>query len=262
MNLGLEGKTALLAGASAGLGGATARALAVEGVNLFISARGEARLEAMAGAIRHETGVKVTPIVADHGTKEGRAGLLAACPDPDILVTCSSPPRFTEDYREITETDWHATLATTMIGPIELMRSVVDGMVDRKFGRIVNIGTAAAKNPLFLRMLSGPPRSALVNYSVALSKRVARHDVVINNVLPGLFMTPGLEAIFQEEARKRGTTYDNEVVDFVRRWRVPAQCLGQPEDFGSLCAFLCSRHARYLIGQSIAIDGGLGTGLF
>jgi len=262
VNLGIAGRRAIVAGGSAGIGRSSARALAAEGVEIVLSARGEARLVAAAKAIAEETGSKVTPVVADHSTAEGRARLLAACPEPDILVVTCSPPATTEDFRDITVEDWNGTVATTLVGPIELVRCVVDGMAARGFGRIVNIATGAAKNPVEVRLLSGPTRSALVNYSVAVSKVMARHNVIMNCVLPGMFHTPTIRERFEERARANGTTYEEETAKFVARWNIPAGRFGDPDDLGDIVAMFCSRQANFVVGQSLVVDGGLTNSLF
>ena len=262
MDLGIAGRKAIVAGASAGMGKAAALALAREGVEIFLSARGEERLIAAAAEIAAETGVKVTPVVADHGAAEGRAALLAACPEPDILVITCSPPKSTADFRDITPEDWHASAATTLVGPIELMRATVDGMAARGFGRVVNIATIAAKNPAEARLLSGPTRSALANYCVAISKGLARHNVIINTILPGMFHTATTGANFTAQAAANGTSYDEEVAKSVKSLRIPARRFGDPEDVGAFVAMFCSRHAGYVVGQSLVIDGGLINSLF
>lgn len=262
MDLGIAGKTALVAGGSAGLGGAAARALAREGAALVISARGEARLTAAADAIRAETGVSVTAVVADHGTADGRARLAEACPAPDLLVTSVSPPPTREDYTAITVADWQASVDATMIGPIELMRMFAPGMAERGYGRIVTIGTVAAKYPSAQRLLSGPTRSAVANYAHALSKKLARHNVAINMLLPGLFMTPGLESNLARQAEEQGATPDEMREKMLGRWRIPARRLGDPDEFGALCAMFCSAQMGFAIGQSMVVDGGLGSSVF
>lgn len=262
MDLGISGKTALVAGGSAGLGKASAMALAREGVRLFVSARGEQRLLATAQDIRDATGAAVTAVVANHGTEAGRRALADACPAPDILVITFSPPPFTDDYRHISIGEWQESIDTTLIGSIELMRHFSQGMVERGFGRIVNIGTIAAKYPIAQRILSGSTRAAVTNYAVGLAKVVARHDVVINSIMPGIFQTPGLDESFVRLAEKNGTTAEAEADRFLRRLSIPARTYGDPDDLGALCAMLCSRHARYVVGQSLAVDGGLGSGLF
>jgi 3-oxoacyl-[acyl-carrier protein] reductase len=257
LDLGIAGKTALLAGASAGMGKAAAMAMAREGATIYLSARGEDRLRDAAREIAASTGASVTPVVADHGTAKGRATLLAACPAPDIMVVTCAPPRTTESYKDIREDEWAETLATSLIGPIELMRQVVDGMASRGFGRIINIGTGAAKYPAEIRLLSGPSRAALCNYSVAVSKRVARHNVTINTILPGMFHTATIKDRFEALARANGSSYEIETQKFADEWRIPAGRFGDPDDVGAFCAMLASRFASFVIGQSIVIDGGI-----
>lgn len=262
MDLDIAGKTALVAGGSAGLGGASALALAREGARLIVSARGEARLRAAAEAIRAETGAEVECVVADHGTEAGRAALAAACPAPDILVITFSPPPMTSDYRQVTAEEWRAVLDTMVIGSIELMRHYGEGMAERGFGRIVNISTIAAKYPLALRMLSGASRAAIANYAAGLAKHLARRNVAINAILPGIFTTPGLEQSFVDAAARSGNSPDAEAEAFLRRFNIPARTYGEPQDVGAICALLCSRYAGYIVGQSLSVDGGLGDAIF
>lgn len=262
MDLGIRGKKAIINGGSAGLGRGSALALAREGVDLVICARGEERLRTACEEIARETGVSVTPVVADHSTPEGRAKVLAACPDPDILVMTCSPPVVTGDYRSIEPQDWLDSLATTLLSPVEMVRAVIDGMVARRWGRIVNIGTGAAKFPTEIRILSGAPRAALNNYMVAVAKKVARHNVVINNLLPGMHHTATIEERYSALAARNGTTYEEEVRKFAREWRIPVGDFGNAEDFGAFTALLCSQQARYVIGQSLVIDGGIGNTTF
>lgn len=262
MDLGIRGRKAIVAGASAGLGRASAEALAREGVEIFLSARGEERLFRAAQEIRAAAGAKVTPIVADHSKEEGRDRVLAACPEPDILVMTCAPPRMTEDYREITVAEWHESIDATMIGPIEMMKAVIDGMARRKWGRIVNIATGAAKYPAEVRLLSGPARAALVNFTVAISKKVAKDNVVINNLLPGMFHTDTIRERFGDSARANGTSYEEETDRFAAAWRIPAGRFGKPDDLGAFCALFCSEQANFTIGQSLVIDGGLIHGMF
>ena len=262
MDLGLRGKRALLAGASAGMGRAVAEALAAEGATIVMSARGKDRLHDAAREIADATGATITPVVADHGSAEGRATLLAACPEPDILVVTCSPPRATTGPGDVAAAEWMETLETTLVGPIELIRSVVDGMAARKFGRVVNIGTAAAKNPHAMRLLSGPARAALANYSVAIGKRLARDGVTINSILPGMFDTPGSRALLERAATANGTSYDEEVRRFVAGIGIPAGRFGDPADVGAFVAMLCGRYGGFITGQSIVIDGGLTNSVF
>jgi 3-oxoacyl-[acyl-carrier protein] reductase len=255
MDLGIAGRKAIVAGGSAGMGFSSAKALAREGVEIFLSARGEARLLASADALARETGARVTPVVADHSTELGRSRLLSACPAPDIMVITCAPPRITEDYRDIAGDEWREAMETTFIGPVELMKMALDGMVDRGFGRIVNIGTGAAKAPAMIRMLSGPARSALLNYTVALSKHLCTRNVIINNILPGMFHTATIAERFGAWAAENGTTYEEETQKFVAKWNIPAGRFGDPDDLGAFVAMFCSRQANYVVGQSLVIDG-------
>ena len=262
MDLGLNGKRALLAGASAGMGKEAARALAREGATLFISARGEERLLAAAREIAAETGASVTPVLADHGTAAGRAALLAACPEPDLLVITCSPPRATAGFDDVDAAEWMRTLEETLVGPIELMRAVLPGMAARRFGRVVNIGTGAAKNPHEMRLLSGPPRAALANWSVSVAKKLIRDNVTLNAILPGMFDTPGSREMLEARAAQRGTSFEEEKRHFIDTIGIPAGRFGDPADVGAFVAMLCGRHGSFVTGQSIVIDGGLINSVF
>ena len=256
MDLGIRGRKAIVNGGSAGMGKAAAFALAREGVDLVLSARGEARLHATAEEIAAATGVRVVPVVADHSQTEGFTRILAACPAPDILVGTCSPPPMTEDYRAINAAQWQASLDTGLLSPVQFMNAVLDGMVQRRWGRIVNIASIAAKYPLELRILSGAPRAALINYAGAVAQRVARHGVTINNVLPGMFHTAFTQEQLGARALANGTTYDEEVTSFAENFRIAARRFGDTQDVGTLVAWLCSQFAGYITGQSIVIDGG------
>ncbi len=262
MDLGIRGKTAIVNGGSAGMGRGSALALANEGVNLYISARSQERLENTCRELAEVSGSKVTPIVADHSTPEGREAILSACPEPDILVTNCSPPPFTGDYKTVAREDWMTNLEVTLLSPVEFMKQVVPGMVERGWGRVVNIGTGAAKFPAEVRILSGPPRAALVNYSVAVAKAVARHNVMINNVLPGMHHTAAIEDRYKAAAKAHGTSYEEEVQKFIDEWRIPANKFGDSEDFGAFVALFCSEQAAYVTGQSLVIDGGITNATF
>lgn len=262
MDLGIRGRKALVNGGSAGLGKGSAKALAAEGVELYISARGEERLLATAEEIRRETGATVIPIVADHASDAGREKILSVCPDPDILVGTCSPAPFTPDFRAVTVEQWHEHLATGLISPIEFIRATVDGMCERGFGRIVNISTAASKFPAELRTLSGPPRAALSNYTVGVAKAVAKYNVTINNLLPGMHHTGTAEERFGAMAQEQGTTYEQVVQNWIDEWRIPANRFGNIDEFGAICALFCSQHASYIVGQSLVVDGGVTTSTF
>lgn len=256
MDLGIRGRKAIVNGASAGMGKEAAFALAREGVDLVLSARGAARLRATADEIAAETGVNVLAVAADHSTAQGRACILAACPSPDILVATCSPPPMTEDYRAIEEAQWQQSIETGLLSPVHYMRAVLDAMVERRWGRIVNIATVAAKYPLELRILSGAPRAALINYAGAVALRVAPHNVTVNNVLPGMFHTAFTHDLFSARAKAAGTSYEEEVGKFAVDYRIAARRFGDPRDIGALVAWLCSDFASYITGQSIVMDGG------
>lgn len=262
MDLGIKGRKALVNGGSAGLGKGSAKALAMEGVELYISARGEERLMAAADEIRRATGAKVIPIVADHASDEGREKILSICPDPDILVGTCSPAPFTPDFRQVTVAQWQEHLALGLISPIEFMRATIDGMCERGFGRIVNISTGASKFPAELRALSGPPRAALSNYTVAISKAVAKYNVTINNLLPGMHHTATSEERFGAIAKEKGTSYEQVVQDWINEWRIPANRFGDIDEFGAICALFCSNQAGYIVGQSLVVDGGVTNSTF
>ncbi|HEX7710244.1 MAG TPA: SDR family oxidoreductase [Sphingomonadaceae bacterium] len=262
MDLGISGRKAIVNGGSAGMGRSAALALAREGVEVFVSARTEERLVRACREIAEETGARVVPICADHSDPEGRERILAACPEPDILVGTCAPPPMTPDYRAITDAQWRESIDISLLSPVEFMRRVLDGMVERKWGRVVNIATVAAKYPGEIRALSGSTRAALVNYTVAVSKVVAKHNVVINNLLPGMHHTATVEEQFGARARANGTTYEQEVAEFSREWRIAAGRFGDADDVGAFVAMFCSEFANYITGQSLVIDGGATTSTF
>jgi 3-oxoacyl-[acyl-carrier protein] reductase len=254
MDLGIGGRTALVAGGSAGLGGASAQLLAAEGANLVVSARGEARLNAFAAEVAAASGVKVTPVAADHSTEEGRAKLLAACPNPDILVISCSPPAYVDDLTAIPEAQWLEALHTAFLGPIALMSAVLPGMGERGFGRIVNIGTVSGKAPWDRRVLSGAPRSALLNYVHSVSKRFADKNVTLNTLLPGMFATEAAMGRFGENPEAA-------MLEQARKMRIPAGRFGRPEELAQACVMLCGAQAGFITGQSLVLDGGATTSL-
>lgn len=262
MDLGIRGRKAIVNGGSAGLGRASALALAREGVDLVVSARGEQRLLEACQAIARETGVAVVPVVADHGSDAGREAILAACPDPDILVGTCSPPPFTDDYRQISTEQWRETLDNALLSPVQFMQSVVEGMVERGWGRIVNIASLAAKSPDILRALSGAPRAALTNYSVGLARAVARHNVTINTLLPAMHDTDGIRAIYTERGAAKGRSYEEEVAAQIQALGIPAGRFGNADDAGAIVAMFCSAQANYVTGQSLVVDGGVSRSLF
>lgn len=257
MDLGLRGRKAIVNGGSAGLGYASALALAREGVDLTVSARGETRLQAACAAISSETGVKVTPVVADHASDDGRKRIIDACPEPDILVGTSSPPRLVLDYRTMSEAELRQSIELGLISPFAFIQEIADGMAERGWGRIVNVASSAVKFPMQLRILSGAPRAALINYTVSIAKALAGRNVTINTLLPALHLTEGTRSIFEPIALARGATYEEEIARQIETLAIPAGRFGDPADFGSLVVFFCSSQAGYVTGQSLVVDGGL-----
>lgn len=257
MDLGIRGRNAIINGGSAGLGYGTAMALAGEGVNLFISARNSERLERACDAIRSATGATVHAIVADHATVEGRERILEHCPEPDIFVGTCSPPPYIEDFRDISDADWRANLDLTFISPVEFIRTIVDGMCQRGWGRILNIATAAVKFPHRWRILSGAPRAALVNYTVAVARVVAPHGVTINSLLPAMHDTDGIRDIYAKRAAEKGISLEEELEDAIRTIGIPAGRFGSEIDFGAIAAMFCSQQSNYITGQSLVVDGGV-----
>jgi len=261
MDLGISGKNALVCGASKGLGRACAEALAKEGVNVTLVARNAATLEATANEIRQLAGsqVKVTVVAADITTPEGRKQALAACPQPDILVTnAGGPPP--GDFRNWEREQWIAAVDANMLTPIELIRATVDGMMGRGFGRIINITSSAVKAPIDILGLSNGARAGLTGFIAGVSRTTVHKNVTINNLLPGPFETDRLWATFDAAAKSTGKDLDSLVS--ARRDSNPAKRFGTPAEFGAFCAFLCSAHASYMTGQNILLDGGAYPGTF
>lgn len=259
MDFGIRGRTALVCAASKGLGKGCAIALAREGVPLVITARGRDALEATAEEIRKETGVKVITVAGDIATAEGRAQALAACPKPDILVNnAGGPPP--GDFRQWSREDWLKAIDANMLTPIELIKSTVDGMIERKFGRIVNITSSAVKAPIAELGLSNGARSGLTGFIAGIARRTAAHNVTINNLLPGRFWTDRLRSNAEHNARQQGKTVE-EVKQALEK-TIPAGRFGTAEEFGQLCAYLCSAQASYFTAQNVLIDGGAYPGTF
>ncbi|HUK05556.1 MAG TPA: SDR family oxidoreductase [Burkholderiales bacterium] len=253
MDLGIKGKTALVCAASKGLGKGCARALAKEGVNLVITARGREALEATAAEIRKATGVTVAAVAGDITTAEGRAAALAACPSPDILVNnAGGPPP--GDFRNWAREDWLRALDANMLTPIELIKATVDGMIARKFGRIVNITSGAVRMPIAELGLSNGARTGLTGFVAGLARQTVAHNVTINGLLPGPFDTDRLRSNLKFNAQKLGKPEAE--LEKTRIQANPAKRFGNIEEFGAACAFLCSVHAGYITGQNLLLDGG------
>jgi 3-oxoacyl-[acyl-carrier protein] reductase len=259
MDLGIAGRKALVCAASKGLGKGCAMALAQDGVELLILARGKEALEATAAEIRAATGATVATLACDITTPEGRRAALAALPDPDILVTnAGGPPP--GDFREWDRETWIKAIDANMLTPIELIRATVDRMIERRFGRIVNITSSAVKAPIDVLGLSNGARSGLTGFIAGLARKTVRHNVTINNLLPGAMDTDRLAAIVAATAKSRQQPV--EVVRAERAAAIPAGRYGTIEEFGATCAFLCSRQASYITGQNVLVDGGAYPGTF
>ena len=260
MDLGIKGRRALVCASSRGLGRGCAFALAAEGVHVTVTARTAETLAATAAAIRRaHPDVEVVEVVGDITTTEGRAAALAACPAPDILINnAGGPPA--GDFRDWDRETWIGALDANMLTPIELIKATVDGMIARKFGRIVNITSSAVKAPIAVLGLSNGARSGLTGFVAGLARQTVRHNVTINNLLPGAFETDRLRDTLVARAKGDGI----EPEEMLRRVRDqnPAGRLGTPDEFGAICAFLCSVHAGFMTGQNILPDGGTYPGTF
>jgi 3-oxoacyl-[acyl-carrier protein] reductase len=263
MDLGLKGKAALVCAASKGLGRGCARALAREGADLVIVARGAEALEATAQALRDECGVKVAAVAADITSAEGRARALDAAralrhgaPAAfDIVVTnAGGPPP--GDFRAFDREAWLRALDANMLTPIELLKATVDGMATRGWGRIVNITSSSVKAPIAHLGLSNGARSGLTGFVAGVARQVAAQGVTINNLLPGQFATDRLLATMARDGQ------DVEAVQRARRAAIPAGRFGDPDEFGAACAFLCSVQAGYITGQNLLLDGGAYPGTY
>ena len=259
MDFGIAGKKAIIGGASAGLGKACAMSLAHEGVDVTIVARTRANLEAAAEEIRQAAGVKVMPVAVDINTDDGRAAILKACPEPDILVNNSGGPP-TGNFRDWDRDVWMAALNGNMLGAIFMIKDTVDGMIARKFGRIVNITSSAVKAPISILGLSNSARSGLTGFVAGVAREVARHNVTINNLLPGDFGTERHESNTRAMAKVQNRTYEE--MRAIRIGLIAAGRYGAPPELGDLCAYLCSARAGFITGQNLLIDGGKYPGTF
>ncbi len=259
MDLGIAGKRALVCAASRGLGRGCAEALAREGVEVTICARTEADVKRAAEEIGAAAGRRVGWVACDITTPAGRAAALAACPSPDILVNnAGGPPP--GDFRDWDRDAWIRALDANMLTPIELIRATVDAMIERRFGRIVNITSSAVKAPIDVLGLSNGARSGLTGFVAGLARKVVRHGVTINNLLPGQFDTDRLRVTYGGRAKASGKPIDEVLAAGAAA--VPAGRFGTPAEFGALCAYLCSVHAGYIAGQNLLIDGGNYPGTF
>jgi 3-oxoacyl-[acyl-carrier protein] reductase len=259
MDLGLKGRTAIVCAASQGLGRASAMALAREGVNLVIAARRGDVLECAADEIAAATGNRPRTVIADVTTREGRDAILAVCPAPDILINnAGGPPP--GDFRKFERDDWIKALDSNMLAPIALIKATLDGMIDRKFGRIVNVTSHAVKAPVAMLALSNGARTGLTGFIAGLARSVAEHNVTVNNLLPGTFDTDRLKSNLAALAKSSARDV-RDVTEEIRTSN-PTRRFGHPDEFGATCAFLCSAQAGYITGQNILIDGGAYPGTF
>jgi 3-oxoacyl-[acyl-carrier protein] reductase len=259
MDLGIRGRTAIVCAASKGLGKGCAVSLAREGVNLVITARGREALEQTASELRKNFSIDVKAVVGDITTEEGRQAALAACPAPDILINnAGGPPP--GDWRDWDRTIWLKALDANMLTPIALIKAVVDGMSERRFGRIVNITSSAVKAPIAELGLSNGARSGLTGFIAGLSRRTVRANVTINNLLPGAMWTDRLRSNVEFNAKKQGKAIED--IKRAREESIPAGRFGSAEEFGDYCAYLCSAQASYITGQNLLIDGGNYPGTF
>ena len=259
MDLGIAGKWALVCAASKGLGRGCAQALVNEGVNVVITARGHEALQATAEELRALQGVEVRAVAGDITTPEGRAAALAACPQVVILVNNAGGPT-PGDFRDWDRDAWIRALDANMLTPIELIKAVIDPMLARGFGRVVNITSAAVKAPIDSLGLSNGARSGLTGFVAGLARKTVLRNVTINSLLPGPFDTDRLRQTMVDVARRQGQSVD--VALEQRRKQNPAQRFGTAEEFGAACAFLCSVHAGYITGQNLLMDGGAYPGTF
>ena len=258
MDLGIAGRRAIVCASSRGLGLACATSLAREGVHVVVNGRDPATLDEAADELRSTHDVEVTAVAGDIGAEATRAALLAACPEPDILVNNNGGPppgRFADWDRDA----WVDALDANMLTPVLMIRAVIDGMVQRRFGRIVNITSAMVKSPAPAMGLSTGARAGLTSVSKALSRDVARHNVTLNNLLPERFDTARQQGMAALHAERAGITVD-EAYDAMTR-TIAARRLGRPHEFGDACAYLCSAQAGFISGQNLQLDGGSYPGL-
>jgi len=253
MDLGISGKRALVCASSKGLGRGCAEALAAAGVDLVMNARGAAALEQAATEIRDAHGVKVSVVAADITDAGGRAEVLAVAGDVDILVTNAGgpPPGMWSDWER---DDFIKALDANMLTPIALMTALLPGMMARGWGRVVNITSQSVKAPIAVLGLSNSARAGLTGYVAGTSRQVAPHGVTINNLLPGIHATDRADALDRGVAEAEGIGLDEARAR--RAATIPARRYGSPEEFGKACAFLCSQHAGFIVGQNILLDGG------
>ncbi len=259
MDLGISGRTAIICASSKGLGRGAALALAQAGCTVVINGRDEATLEVTASQIRATTGATVIAVAADVSTRAGQDALLAAAPEPDILINNNGGPP-PKPFRDVSREALLEGVIQNMATPLELVQRVVDGMIARRFGRIVNITSMSVLTPLTGLDVSSAARAGLTAFLAGVAREVAHANVTINNVLPGMFDTDRLKGSTAKMAAIKGLTAEEMAAS--RKAEVPAGRFGDAEEFGNLCAFLASTHAGYITGQNLLIDGGVFRGSF
>ncbi|MEM9394467.1 MAG: SDR family oxidoreductase [Pseudomonadota bacterium] len=253
MDLGISGKTAIVCASSKGLGRGCAEALAAGGANLVLNARGEDALAQTAEEIRAAYGVQVSAVAADITTEDGRTAVLDAAGDVDILVNNAGgpPPGFWPDWDR---DDFIAALDANMLAPIAMMKATLPGMIDRRFGRVVNITSASVRAPIPQLGLSNSARAGLTGYVAGTARQVAEHNVTINNLLPGIHATDRAVSLDNAVVLREGISFEE--ARAARQATIPARRYGTSEEFGNTCAFLCSQHAGFIVGQNLLVDGG------
>ena len=258
MDLGIAGRTALVCASSRGLGRGCATALAHAGARVIINGRDEPVLQRVAAEISADTGAEIIPVAVDVGTPKGRAALLAAAGEVHILVNNNAGPP-PADFRALDHGQLLAGIEANMLVPIAMVQAVIDGMIDRRFGRIVNITSGSVRMPLPGLDLSSGARLGLTGFLAGVARQVAFANVTINNLLPGAFDTARIDALDAARAANAGISFREARAQ--REQGIPARRLGSPAEFGSACAFLCSVHAGYITGQSLLMDGGAFPGV-
>jgi 3-oxoacyl-[acyl-carrier protein] reductase len=259
MDLGIAGRKAIVCASSRGLGYACAKNLAEAGCEVVINGRSEESLTAAAAALKKATGAKIIPVVADVASPDGQNALFAACPEPDILINNNAGPPF-RDFRELDRQMMIDGVIANMVVAVELIQKAIDPMVAKKFGRIVNITSGSVKMPIAGLDLSSGARAGLTAFLAGVARTVAGANVTINFVLPGTFDTDRFRSNMEMTAKKKNISVDAARAE--RMATVPAKRIGQPDEFGATCAFLCSAHAGYITGQNVLIDGGVFPGAF
>ncbi|MGB5292889.1 MAG: SDR family oxidoreductase [Lysobacterales bacterium] len=259
MDLKIAGRKAIICASSKGLGKACATALAMEGVDVWISARTAVTLAAACDEINSMTGGKATAVIADVTTDEGRTALLEACPAPDILVNNAGGPA-PGDFRDWDQKDWFEAINNNMYSAIDMIKRCLDGMIERRFGRIVNITSVAVKAPVTVLGLSNGARSGLTGFISGIARDPAQYNVTINNLLPGYIATDRMWSVLEAGARQSAS--DPEAFQQALFSKIGAKRPGEPDEFGATCAFLCSQQAAYITAQNVLMDGGLYPGTF